>query len=409
MSNMEVNKIKKTHIYFLLFALVISGQFYRLAIIPIIVTKAIGFIFSLFLVLWSIKILFTNNYIRIFCKKLYFIPLLLIVIFVSTFMAKLTWGQTIVKSLFVIYPWAFLLLIFYFAKKNYTIQEIYKSLTYFSYIFMLIQIIALLLPFPIVGNIDGELDVSRGVSRIRMGGVFYLHLWGFLNLGLYCKTYQPKYFYKYILVLIFVILSVSRQHILFYSLWGLGYLLLKLNYKKKIKLIFLSLIFAIFIIPKTSIYKNLVEVSQQQIQDDQSSEGDVRRLAITYFLTEFPNTTVTKIFGNCQYNMDSKYGQFISELRIYFLSDIGFIGIYIYYGILGIVCFIMMYIYILRIKIPLQYIGLKLFMFYLFCTNIFSHSFDIAQVGIAICMYFFVLFNIKNIYNGISNCLCFSR
>ena len=161
-------------------------------------------------------------------------------------------------------------------------------------------------------------------------------------------------------------------------------------------MIIVGALMGLLILPYTSIYKGLVQTEHDENIVYEGEEDNVRILSAKYFVNEFPSNNVTRMIGNCQYNMDSPYGKHIEDLRVFFLSDIGFVGIYVYYGVVGLFLLFCMLYYTMRTNVAKDFMGCKLYIYYLFLTNILSHSFDIAQVGIAMCLYLIAYQSLKN-------------
>lgn len=389
--------INKSHVSFLLLSMVISSNFFRLSIVPGIITKSIGFAFALGLVLWSFMKILQNGRMARWIKEVRFFFLFLLVIFASTIPSLVYWHQPILKSLYVIYPWAYFLVFVVMAVRGYNQDEVYEALKKYTILFGVVMAIALFMPYRIIGGeLGGELDISRGVSRVRMGGTYYMHLFGFLNMVLYCQKGNKKYLHYYLLCLLMVVLSVSRQHIVVFSFMTLGYMLVNMKMRKSILMIIVGALMGLLILPYTSIYKGLVQTEHDENIVYEGEEDNVRILSAKYFVNEFPSNNVTRMIGNCQYNMDSPYGKHIEDLRVFFLSDIGFVGIYVYYGVVGLFLLFCMLYYTMRTNVAKDFMGCKLYIYYLFLTNILSHSFDIAQVGIAMCLYLIAYQSLKN-------------
>lgn len=406
---MDECSVKKSHVWFLLLMMLLSSNIFRLTFVSGKALKTVGILVSFVLVAWGVKKIIFNFRVRKYAAEVWFIPLLLCGIFLSMFSALFFWNQSLLKSLFVIYPWGYIMSFFVFAYYGYNKRELYKALKIYSILFFTVQIIALLLPYNIIGSLSDEIDVSRGVRRLRIGGLSYMHFWGFYNVVLYCAERKKKYLCGFLVCLLFVILSVSRQHIVLFSILSLGYMLLNLKMTKMIGLLFVGVLCVVFLLPQTSIYQGLVVKEHDETVYVDGETGNVRWLATKYFLHKFPSNDVTKIIGNCQYNMESKYGEHIASLRVFFLSDIGFVGIYIYYGLLGLFCFFAMFFYIWRVKKSAGIAVFKIFLYYLFLTNILSHSFDVSQVGIAASLYFLASNSPKVKGANNASCVYYSR
>lgn len=225
-----------------------------------------------------------------------------------------------------------------------------------------------------------------------------MHLWGLWCLGLYVYCGKRKYIVAYLICLLFVILSVSRQHIVYYSIVGFLFLFYKIALWKKV--LFIGIIFAVitYILPRMEIYRSLVDLTTTQMEVNNGGKDDVRIEAAKFFIFDFPQNIYTYIFGHGAYHSHSNYGEKMYSImhQGYILSDIGFVKIYIFYGLLGLMCIFYILKYVHRTKIPQEFIGIKLFIYYAFLSNIFSNNLDASMVSISICLYVIYINEIRS-------------
>jgi len=104
--------------------------------------------------------------------------------------------------------------------------------------------------------------------------------------------------------------------------------------------------------------------AQEKNMDDGTKY--VRVLAVSYFLNDFSPSFVTQIFGNGMGHERANYGQvlkYLSQNKGFFISDIGVIGVYTYFGIFYVLAWLIIYYKILKLSISENYIYVKYFFF----------------------------------------------
>ncbi len=304
-------------------------------------------------------------------------------------------NQTIDETYRVSISWFQYLLIFFFCKKNYSVKDLYVSLKVFSFIWFAVWIIGLLSPVPLYdasGENDAQqlMSTGRGIVRLKVAGSDLMNLWGLWCLGIYVESQKRKYLLGYLVCLLFVVLCVSRQHILYYSLVGFFYLFYKFPLWKKILLLLTTYVTIVHILPQTTIYQNLVELTSSQMEENDGGKNDIRILAATYFITEYPQDIYSIFLGHGAYHSHSDYGQHMNSIitnRGFVLTDVGFVRIFFYYGLFGLCCMFCLLKHVWRTKVPKEYIGLKLFVYFMFMCNVFSHQIDQSMVSTSICLY----------------------
>lgn len=251
------------------------------------------------------------------------------------------------------------------------------------------------LPNIIFGDPESEWDMSRGFYRIKILGSGFVFLAYYMAIN-YAFEKKDKKWVIWALALFFItVLMLTRQIIIIVTMITVLYFMTKSS-RGIIKLAIVVAAIAMLVIPQIvsqtdNPLTTMYELTRTQIVENNTDE-DVRMKAVVYFLTEFPNNFVTSIFGNGYAYPDSSYGKW--ELihcfqRAYIRADIGYIGLYITYGILGLIVFIVMFYKCFRTKLPheLQYI--KLFILHVAMANILSWPTRDEAIEICICLYLF--------------------
>lgn len=96
--------------------------------------------------------------------------------------------------------------------------------------------------------------------------------------------------------------------------------------------------------------------------------------------------------GNGYAHPDSSYGKWELThcfMNAYIRADIGYIGLYITYGILGFMVFLAMFYHCFKAKLPGEMSYIKLFMLHIASANILSWPIRGDAIEISICLYLF--------------------
>ena len=383
------------HILFLLFSFLVVSNFFNIRFLSLGLVKIIHWAFDIFLIVYSLYVISQQKIRHAFIKSLWFIIYFVGVVTLSILVSRIVHNQNFVEGIRVSLIWYEYLFVFILFKMRITSEEVYKSIMIFSFIWMLCWIIGFCSPivlFDASGGYNEDLvNTSRGVVRLKLSGEMILQLWGLWSLGLYIHNNRKRYLYYYLLCLLFTFLLVSRQHILFYSICGLFYWLYRSSWFKRVVILLLVVLLFHYVLPKIEIYNNLVSLTEQQAKDNKGDVmNDVRMQAADYYISEFNKSLTTIILGNGVFHFDSDYGKKALNLGItksYWLGDIGYVEIYVYFGIIGYFFFIILGWFVYKIKIANSLVGLKIFICFVYFTNVFSHSFDISVLITSVILY----------------------
>lgn len=392
---------RNTHVVFLVFSFLIVNQFFNIYLIPIHALRIIKWGYCLLLSLYVCYNFISGKFPIIWLKKWKFITVFLCIVSFSFLYLLFIKGQSISETFRVSIVWYNYLLLFILIKKSFSVSEIFKALTIFSLIWFIAWILGYLSPFPLYdasGVFDEQklMSTGRGIIRLKVTGNTLMNLWGLWCLSIYVEKKKKKYLLAFITCLFFVILCVSRQHIIFYTLIGMLYIFRKYNIYKKILMIGVLYLLIREILPQTEIYQSLATLTSDQMDASNGGKDDIRILALKYYLFDYPQNLYSTILGNGVYHSHSIYGRQMYEIIEnygFILADIGFVGLYIYFGICGLLCFFFLFKYVYKIRCKKIFYGIKMFIYYLFLTNIFSHTFDISQIDVAISIYILYIAN----------------
>ncbi|MCD6579627.1 hypothetical protein J7L48_09115 [bacterium] len=174
----------------------------------------------------------------------------------------------------------------------------------------------------------------------------------------------------YIITLVFIIMTLTRTLIAISFIFSVLFILRKSSNLKKI-LSVVVIIISIYFISQMSFVRIMMRETEKQTAH---WENDIRVRSADYFLHHFSPTTVAKIFGNGQPYQNTHYdyfvGQILGKRYGYFTDDIGYIGIYVTFGILAIIALFLVFYRMVKIKLPDEYEYIRYFMYFIFITSI---------------------------------------
>ena len=215
--------------------------------------------------------------------------------------------------------------------------------------------------------------VIRGVVRIGVPGQDFVILAIFVVLNL--SRVNKKYLLFLIPLFVMLILRGTRTPLIITIILSLFYLVWKCKYKI---LVIIACCLSYVIIPiiydsiKNSNSENII-VNYVQMTDEQlnSEDEDIRIKMSKYYLFDFNDNILAVLIGNGVPQGNSNYEYRVlknSYNNAYYLSDVGIVQIYVYYGILGLIAYLLLLIKILRTKVDPKYEFAKLFVMYYYLT-----------------------------------------
>ena len=224
---------------------------------------------------------------------------------------------------------------------------------------------------------------NRGIVRIGVPGQDFVILAIFAVLNL--RYINKKYLLLLIPLFAMLILRGTRTPLIITIILSLLYLAWK--NKHKILIVAICCLFYI-IIPviydsiknsnSDNIIVNYVKITDEQIN---SEDEDIRVEMSKYYLFDFNDNILAVLIGNGIPQGNNNYANRVlknSENNSYYLSDVGFVQIFIYYGVLGLIVYFLLLIKILRTRVDSKYEFAKLFSIYYYIT-LFSGNYLIQN------------------------------
>nr|WP_294875465.1 hypothetical protein [uncultured Pedobacter sp.] len=201
---------------------------------------------AFYYVLLAGMIFYSRNYIfgSYRDKFSYIIRTMSLFTFISIFCATLFWKQGLLDTFISTIPNFSFLFYFYLAKKRPEMEEVERFIWVFVAIYLVCFYVGLAVsPFRLFkgyGELDKEIDTSRGISRIRLTliGAGPLYLAYFLSISKIKYAFSKKWVVVCVVLFVTIVLHLGRQAIIFSFILGLLYFLDSLNLMKRLLVVF---------------------------------------------------------------------------------------------------------------------------------------------------------------------------
>lgn len=262
---------------------------------------------------------------------------LLLGIIISIFMASAFHMQSFKTSIVATLPFIFSFSFFYALMKlniqSDKILKIYAIVCLLSSIVYFTNLITF--PNPVFGGEIDE-DLSRGIQRIpvKFLEVFVLLLLYSINSWLIEK--KKKWIYYIVILSVMIILSVTRQVILYAGVLSVIFIFKDISYFKKFLLCASIVIVVVYVLPLIPIYNEMVELSEMQAAENED-EDNIRIQAWRYYTDENQTNNITRLFGNGVPALgNSMWGQMFdseTEDNGCYYADVSWAGFYYLFGI----------------------------------------------------------------------------
>jgi hypothetical protein len=320
------------------------------------------------------------------------VKLIVFAILFSVLPAYESWQQSIPVTLIVTLPYLSYMLYFYLRKKQVS-REVLERVIYVIGITCLVCYFIAFAAFPIIvfgQHTADEINVDRGFARIIIGGLGFIYLLYFLALNTYLTKRKTKWLLVTFFCFVGIVMTLTRQVILASVVLSFYLIYIRLNLGSKFLIIAAVVSVGIFVVPNLKFVQLLVNQTQEQTSD---FKDDIRYEEGDYYLNDFPPDGFARIFGNGEPSLgNTYYGIFVQNVeaeRMLFQSDVGFIGFYSKFGLVGIFAWLMVFFIVIKNRFAPDMVYLKLFVIFILLTGLTSsmpfNDNDIASI--AICFY----------------------
>ncbi len=249
------------------------------------------------------------------------------------------------------------------------VQQFEKFIVWFGIIYVIILSFSFLtLPNPIFGQYS--IDHSRGgVVRFRLPGYFWSVALYFYSIQQYMSKGKKLYLSLIVLCFFATVLTFARQYIAYTIVLGFIFYFLGISLKQKLNIIVWGLVFTLFVIPNTQIYKNYSNLTKEQMERNKYEEEDIRMKDYRVFLFDYPRSPMQYLFG-CGLGSygNSEYGDELENMtktEHTSQADTGWAGFVFYHGYIGAGLLLLIILRSLFLKCPKRYTYLKYFIIYM--------------------------------------------
>lgn len=289
-------------------------------------------------------------------------------------------------------------------KSKISLRDIESIIQIFTVGFLLCSVLNHLSPTPLFGSADDGMD--RGTTRYRLVGIYWVILFLFMKINKYAIEGKKTDAYWIAASALGIFFSLTRQDIAVSALLGCLLFFMKTKMVKKILFTLAAFCMFSFVLPKITIVKSLMDKTTEE-KAAQDQYDNIRLVAAEYYLFEYPRNKQQVLFGvGIPSYGNSSYGnqfQNVQEtLRVY-REDVGFCGFYFNYGLVATILLIFIFVRILVLKIPPEYIYLKYYAVAFLLLNIASapSQVNVSIIPFMISLYMVVLVRRKNDVNKI--------
>jgi len=230
--------------------------------------------------------------------------------------------------------------------------------------------------FTVPNNIFGkpiiDLDDTRGIVRVHVVFIEMLSVLIFYVVNRWLDDKKAKWVVFGSFLLLMVVLSVVRQVIFYTVLLSVLFVLRKVSWKVKALVCGGCLAIVVFVLPMIPVYKAMVELSEEQV-DENEEEENIRITAWRYYTYDNQTGDLTPIFGN---GMPS-FGKSVwgiafdaeTEDNGCFFVDVGWAGLYWLHGIFAVAGLLWLMGAALIKKKPenMQFVNYGIVYFFLLC------------------------------------------
>ena len=371
---------KPLQVLFVFLLVVVSFHFFDARFLNKSFTNYTVFYYSLVAIIISIP--------HVFIKRIGFVlpvQLICLSMLVSVVMAKIFWGQSLMDSIIVTVPLMLWIFFFYLLRIQISIKIVEEIILVYGVIYILLYF------YQITHSqtaFFGERDIlteDRGVVRIILGGGGIFFLSSFMALNKFTTQKPGRWFWisLSILGILIPILTATKQLIGGVLIIYLFHFIKDQSFFRKLVIIASFIGMLLYVSHSDNeLVKGIIESQENSFKE---GKDYIRIRSGVYFLTEFSPNNINMVLGNgVPYEGISDYGKFV-----------GIISVYIMFGILAIIAYILIWINSFTFSLPNEYYYLKYYLWFLLITsltsyNVYSYNYLVSTV--------FVLYIYQTIY-----------
>jgi hypothetical protein len=298
-------------------------------------------------------------------------PMLMLIsaILISAFSSRLLWSQNILDSFIAILPSLSYSLFFLLIIFKMPVQDIEKIIIFSGVLYILLYLFTYIsyhIPTFSYGRADFGAD--RGFRRILLNGLGYLLVFSFYSLNQYFNKHKLWWLIIYFITLILIIMTLTRMIIVSSFILSTLYVLRKSNFFYKIIALTFIVCF-VYLISKTNVSQTLFEQTKSHTEN---LKDYIRVRSADFYLHDFSPNIIAKVFGNGQPGGGSNYAFYLLYIERsygFYLSDLGYVGLYVKFGLLAVLAYLILIYRTIKISVPDEYLYCKYSLYMLFIIS----------------------------------------
>lgn len=304
------------------------------------------------------------------------VQLISLSVILSILFAFVTWKQDFSYSVSTV-PYLLWFVFFYLLHTRFPIVLIEKIVFFYGWLYIFLFVFQFTHSSQVYFGFLEEFKEDRGVTRILFPGAGVFFLAYFISLNRVMEKAKMRWIFALFILsgIVVTVLQVTKQSIALLLLITLFHLLRTTSLFKKIVIMTSFGAAILFVLNSDNpISKGILESQKENVSD---GSQNIRVQAGEYFLHDFSPNMISRIMGNGYPNLNSGYGKFITILEDnygFYLSDVGIIGMYVMFGILPIIAYVIIFYKGLTLYVPHEYHYLKYYLFYILATCLTSDS-----------------------------------
>ena len=371
-----IKKVESTHNNWIIYVLVAIVLIWYHCYGYVGLSSAGNIFNGLCYVIFIILLVYSLSEISI--KKHPILTMLLISTLVSMMMSVFFWDQSLVSAFKSFRRYYLLIIYFYLFKISADKNQVEKALLILAIIYVFCWLYQIVKVPELVFGMDRDEaldDMSqRGFYRFWIPTKEHVAFIALFMFELFRRTKRNIYLIGTLLGFIVVILHVGRQ-MMFWTFVSLLLLILYFNREKWKRIVLMTiLIFAIgYVLFQNIPTLNLVyEMTTEQVAN---ANEDIRLQSMEFYLNHSMSNIFTFLFGNGVAG-EGKLAAFHLRANTlgYYEGDIGYVALLFDFGLLGLMLYIALFIFIFRLPIEKKYVYLKCYLIYIFGSYAFSHT-----------------------------------
>ena len=324
-------------------------------------------------------------------------------------MGSLFHDQSFMVTMIATLPYLFAYLFFFILMKLPVDKALIEKSLKILVVCSLVMYLANLAVFPnkIFGESQEEYDMSRGFARLGVPMIEIVVIYLFYSINEWMIKRRRKWLFWIGVAIVLIVLSLTRQIILFSLVLGLLFVLKHARMSIRVGVVLLMVIFYYFILPQIPIYKTMMELSEEQAEKNKYEKEDIRITAWRFYTTDNQTNFVTPFLGNgIPSEGNSVWG--IKHMKtIYyeyggngcFTVDVGWAGFYWYFGLFATMALITLLVKAIIRKKPDKESYLSYGILFFLITSITSGPILFYSQIVSLCLILYLIYGHNKIYS----------